>query len=180
MMLLRHAPRPLPMNALLLLLLALTLALPARAADKPFAVNGVGLGSVEADIKKRYPAAHCKPLEWKTDAADRRCDDSRVVVQGSESRITYYLKAGSVVAFDVRFDSTETPRFVRGLRGDWGAPKSESKDVIAKKGKEDREVYKALWEQGRDRALLTSMQDKKRAQLEVSRGGFADEVYRVR
>lgn len=169
------------MKALLLLLVAAAAAVaqPARA-DAPFAVNGVGLGSVEADIKKRYPAAHCKPLEWKTDAADRRCDDSRVVVQGSESRITYYLKAGRVVAFDVRFDSTDTPRFVLGLRGDWGAPKSESKDVIAKKGKEDREVYKVLWERGGDRALLTSMQDRKRAQLEVSRGGFADEVYRVR
>ena len=161
-------------------LLALAAALPALADPKPYAVNGVGLGGIEADVKKRFPAAHCKPLEWKTDAADRRCDDSKVVVHGIESRITYYLKAGAIVAFDVRFDSKDTPRFVNGLRGDWGAPKSESKDVIARKGKEDREVYKVLWESGRDRALLTSLQDRKRAQLEVSRGGFADEVYRVR
>ena len=33
---------------------------------------------------------------------------------------------------------------------------------------------------GRDRAALTSVSDKKRVQLEVSRGNFADEVYRVR
>ena len=101
-------------------------------------------------------------------------------MQGIESRITYYLKAGSIVAFDVRFDSKDTPKMVGGFRGDWGAPKSETKDIISKKGKEDREVTKVLWENGRDRAVLTSMLDKKRAQLEVSRGGFADEVYRVR
>ena len=103
-----------------------------------------------------------------------------MVIYGTESRITYYVKAGTIVAFDLRFDGKDTPRVLNGLRGDWGPPKSESKDVIAKKGKEDREVHKILWESGRDRALLTSMQDKKRAQLEVSRGGFADEVYRVR
>ena len=167
------------MKLLAWIVLAAAFALPAHA-QMAYPVNGVGLGGAESDVKKRYPAAHCKPLEWKTDAADRRCDDSKVVVQGIESRITYYLKAGTIVAFDVRFDSKDTPRFISGMRSDWGAPKSETKDIIAKKGKEDREITKVLWENGRDRAVLTSMLDKKRAQLEVSRGGFADEVYRVR
>ena len=152
---------------------------PAQA-QKPYGVNGVGLGGSEADVKKRYPAAHCKPLEWKTDAADRRCDDAKVVVSGVESRITYYLKAGAVVAFDVRLDNKDLAKFVAGLKGDWGPPKAETKDILSRKGKEDREIYKVLWESGRDRAVLTALQEKKRVQLEVSRGSFAEEVYRVR
>lgn len=152
---------------------------PAQA-QKPYGVNGVGLGGSEADVKKRYPAAHCKALEWKTDAADRRCDDARVVVSGVEARITYYLKAGAIVAFDVRLDYKDVEKFVAGLKGDWGPPKAETRDILSRKGKEDREVYKVLWEGGRDRAVLTALQDKKRVQLEVSRGNFADEVYRVR
>lgn len=149
-------------------------------AQKPFGANSVGLGASEADVKKRYPAAHCKPLEWKTEAAERRCDDSKVVVAGVESRITYYLKANAIVAFDVRFDTKDLARFVDGLKGAYGPPKSETRDILSRKGKEDREVYKVLWENGRDRAVLTALQEKKRAQLEVSRGNFADEVYRVR
>lgn len=160
---------------------ALLLALPGPAhAQNPLAANGVGLGGGEADVKTRYPAAHCKPLEWKTDAADRRCDDAKVVVAGVESRITYYLKAGAIVAFDVRLDYKDLAKFVAGLKGDWGPPKAETRDVLSRKGKEDREVYKVLWETGRDRAVLTAVQDKKRVQLEVSRGNFAEEVYRVR
>lgn len=162
------------------LLLAALLSPPALAQKPPYAVNGVGLGGTEPDVKKRYPSAYCKPLEWKTDAADRRCDDARVVVHGIESRITYYLKAGAIVALDLRFDAKDLARVVGGLKGEWGPPASETKDVVAKKGKEDREIYKVLWESGRDRAALTALQDRKRAQLEVSRGTFADEVYRVR
>jgi len=162
-----------------LFLLAVLFAAPALA-QKPFAANGVPLGGTEADVKKRYPAAHCKPLEWKTDAADRRCDDANISMGGAAAKITFYLKANAIQAFDVRFDTQDTDKIVADLKGIFGPPKSETRDLIYRKGKEDREVYKVLWEAGRDRAVLTALKDKRRGQLEVSRGNFADEVYRVR
>ena len=73
-----------------LLLLGLCLpALPALAYD----INGIAIGGKEIDAKKAMPATHCKPLEWKSDAADRRCDDAKVLVGGVETRITVFLKA---------------------------------------------------------------------------------------
>jgi len=36
------------------------------------------------------------------------------------------------------------------------------------------------WEKGAERAVLTSQLDKKRATLEISRGNFPEEIYRVR
>lgn len=149
-------------------------------AQTSFGANGVALGATESDVKKRFPVVHCKALEWKTDAAERRCDDSKVAIHGVEGRITFYLKANGVVAFDVRFDSKDLDKFVGGLKREFGPPKSETKDVIARKGKQDREVTKVRWESGRDRAVLTALKDRKRAQLEVSRGNFPEEVYRVR
>jgi len=166
------------MRTALLLLLAM-LAGPALA-QKPFAANGVPVGGSEADVKKRFPAAHCKPLEWKSDAADRRCDDAQIAMGGIEAKITFYLKSNAIQAFDVRFDSKDTEKFVADLKAVFGPPKSESRDIISRKGKEDREVYKVLWESGRDRAVLTVLKEKKRAQLEVSRGNFSEEIYRVR
>jgi hypothetical protein len=163
----------------LLLTIAVLLAGPALA-QKPYALNGVPLGGTESEVKKRFPAAHCKALEWKTDAADRRCDDARIAVAGVEAKVTFYLKANAIQAFDLRFDTKDLDKIVGELKGNFGAPKSETRDVIARKGKEDREVLKVLWEAGRDRAVLTALKDKKRGQLEVSRGTFADEVYRVR
>lgn len=167
------------MRTLLASLILAAAAMPANA-QKAYAVNGVGLGNTEAELKKRYPGAHCKPLEWKTDAAQRQCVDAKVAVGGINSRVVYYLKSDSVVAFDVRIDSKDLELFVRNLKLEFGAPVSEARDVIVRKGKDDLEVYKVLWEAGRDRARLSALKDKKRAQLEVSRGGFADEVYRVR
>ncbi len=168
------------MRTLLACLILAAAAVPAHAQRSPYAVNGVGLGNTEAEVKKRYPGAHCKPLEWKTDAAQRRCDDAKVAVGSINSRVTYYLKAGSVVGFDVRIDTKDLELFVRNLKAEFGPPTSEARDVIVRKGKDDLEVYKVLWEAGRDRALLSALKDKKRVQLEVSRGNFADEVYRVR
>lgn len=164
---------------ILALLVSLFLAAPALA-QKPFAANGVPLGGSESDVKARFPAAHCKPLEWKTDAADRRCDDAKIAMGGVEAKITFYLKKGAIQAFDVRFDTKDLDRFSADLKSVFGPPKAETRDIIARPGKEDREVYKVLWESGRDRAILTALKDKKRGQLEVSRGNFADEVYRVR
>ena len=60
---------------------------PALAYD----LGGIALGGKEVDVKKAMPATHCKPLEWKSDAADRRCDDSRAPVGGVETRTTVFL-----------------------------------------------------------------------------------------
>jgi hypothetical protein len=167
------------MKILLMSFLFAAAIAPAHA-QKTFSANGVALGASESDVKKGFPVAHCKALEWKTDAAERRCDDAKIAIHGIEARITFYLKANGVVAFDVRFDSKDLDKFVGGLQREFGPPKSERKDVIARKGRSDREVTKVLWETGRDRAILTALKDRKRAQLEVSRGSFPEEVYRVR
>ena len=36
------------------------------------------------------------------------------------------------------------------------------------------------WERGADQALLTAQLERKRVNVEVSRGNFSDEVYRVK
>src|ERR687884_368902 len=52
------------------------LALPALAA---FDLNDVALGASEQQVKSRFPQANCHPLEWKSRAADLRCDAPNVV-----------------------------------------------------------------------------------------------------
>ena len=81
----------------------LFLALPAFAYD----VNGVGLGAREIDVKKAFPSVHCKALEWKSDAADRRCDDARISFGGVECKLTVYLKSGVIQAFDLRIQDID-------------------------------------------------------------------------
>lgn len=163
-------------RASLALLLSM-LAFPAAAYD----LNGVALGAGEKDVKKAFPAAYCKPLEWKSDASDRRCDDAKASFGGVESKITIYLKKGIVQAFDVRFDTKELDKVGAYLKKRYGPPASEAKDVLeGKGGKGSKGVYKALWESGRDRASLVAQLDKKRAQLTVSRGNWEEEIYRVR
>jgi len=152
------------------------LSLPAFAYD----ANGVALGGHEIDVKKAFPGIHCKALEWKTNAADRRCDDARISFGGIDARITFYLKADAVQAFDVRFDSKDLERMKAQLRGRYGAPLAEATEVVARRDKEDRKIFKMRWEKGADRALLTAQLEKKRGTLEVSRGSFPDEVYRVK
>lgn len=163
------------MKILLAMLLCLT-AWPALAYD----LNGVGLGGREIDVKKAMPSALCKPLEWKSDAAERRCDDAKVAVGGVETRITVFLKADAIQAFEVRFDIKELERMKVHLRKRWGEPLAEATEVIARRDKPDRKVFKMRWEKGAERALLVAQLEKKRASLEVSRGSFPVEIYRIK
>jgi len=158
-------------------LLVLALLPPAALA---YEVNGVRLGGKEVDVKRAFPGAHCKPLEWKSDAADRRCDDGRMSLGGAQARITVFLKAGAVQAFELRFDTMDLERVKATLRSTWGAPLAEATETISRKNREDRKVFKMRWEKGADRAILTAQLERKRAGLEVSRGDFPEEIYRVR
>ena len=154
----------------------LFLSLPATAYD----VNGVRLGGREVDVKKAFPSVHCKALEWKSNAADRRCDDARISLGGVLARITVFLKADVIQAYDLRFDVKELERVKAHLKARWGAPLAEATEVIARRDKEDRKVFKMRWEKGADRALLVAQLEKKNATLEISRGNFPQEIYRVR
>ena len=151
-------------------------ALPAFGYD----LNGVKLGGKELDVKKAYPSAHCKALEWRTDAASRRCDDPRVALGGVFARITVFLKADAIQGYELRFDTKDLERVKAALVARWGAPLAEATEVISKKDKEDRKVFKMRWEKGADLAILTAQLDKKRGGVDVSRGNFATEIYRVR
>jgi len=152
------------------------LPFPALAYD----LNGIAIGGTEIDAKKAMPSTLCKPLEWKSDAADRRCDDAKVAVGGVETRITVFIKAGVIQAYDARFDIKELERMKAHLRARWGAPLAEAMDVISRTGKEDRKVFKMRWEKGEERAVLTAQMEKKRVSIEVSRGNFPVEIYRIR
>lgn len=156
----------------------LAVSLPALAYD----VNGVKLGGREGDVKKAFPSVRCKALEWKSDAADRRCDDARIALNGVAARITVFLKADAIQELDLRFDVKDLERVKATLKARWGAPLAEATDTIAGRGKDDkdRQVYKMRWEKGADRAILTAQLEKKRATLEITRGRFAEEIYRVR
>jgi hypothetical protein len=160
---------------LLPLLLCLA-ALPALGYD----LNGVKLGGKETDVKKAFPSAHCKALEWRTDAASRRCDDARVALGGVLTKITVFLKADSIQGYELRFDTKDLERVKAALRAQWGAPLAEATEVISKKDREDRKIFKMRWEKGADLAILTAQLDKKRGGVDVSRGNFATEIYRVR
>jgi hypothetical protein len=142
--------------------------------------NGVALGASESEVTDVFPGVHCQPLEWKSSAADRRCDDARIEFAGVRARITFYLKDGSVQAFSVRFNPDDRERVVRYLKSRYGEPKSERTDTFGREGKPDRQVYKVRWEAGRDKALLSVQLSRRHAQLEVSRGNFEQEIYKVR
>lgn len=144
-----------------------------------FDANGVQLGGRESDVRKSFPGARCKPLEWRTEAADRRCDDAEVLLGGVQSRITFYLKKDSVRGFDVRFDVVDLDRMVGFLKSRFGAPSAEARDAIQRKGGNPREVYSVRWEKAGDHALLTAQMEKRRASLTVSRGDFDEAIYRV-
>lgn len=154
----------------------LFLSLPAIAYD----INGVRLGGREVEVKKAFPSAHCKPLEWKSRAADRRCDDASISLGGAQARITVFIKADVIQAYDLRFDISDLERVKTHLKARWGAPLAEATEVIARRDKEDRKVFKMRWEKGADRALLVAQLEKKNATLEISRGSFPEEIYRVR
>jgi hypothetical protein len=158
---------------------ALAFAAPLCAA---YEVNGVALGSNEVAIKKAFPSAYCRPLEWRSDAADRRCDDARIAFAGVRARVTVYLRGDAVQAFTVRFDTHNRDKIVAHFRSRWGAATREITEPIPRKDKDKKpkQVTKVRWDKGNDHALLTAQEDRKRAMLEVWRGNFADEIYRVR
>ena len=157
-------------------LLSCLFSLPAQAYD----LGGIALGGKEIDVKKSMPATNCKALEWKSDAADRRCDDARVPVGGVETRTTVFLKAGVIQAYDVRFNIKDLDRMKAHLKARWGEPLAEVTEVVARDAKQDRKVFKMRWEKGAERAILTAQLEKRRVSLEVSRGNFPEEIYRVK
>ena len=165
-------------------LAALALALTAPMA-LAYEVNGVPIGGDEQAAKKAFPSAHCKALEWASTVADRRCDDAKISLAGVPARVTVYLKTGVIQAISVRFDVRDRERVVAHLASRWGKPSAEKTETVVRKGKdgqakEDRKIYKANWEKGNERALVTVQSDRKRAALEVWRGNFIDEIYKVR
>jgi hypothetical protein len=123
--------------------------LPLPLAAAAYDINGVGLGGKELDVKKTFPTAHCKALEWKSNAADRRCDDAKVSMDGIETRVTVYLKADVIQAFDLRFDIKDLERGKKSLQARWGAPLAEATDIFAQKNKPDRKVFKMRCGEGR-------------------------------
>jgi hypothetical protein len=157
-------------------LILLALALPAWGYD----ANGVALGAPEVEVRKAFPSARCRALEWKSQAAERRCDDAKIVFGGAEARITVYLKADRVRAFDVRFDERDLERVAGFLKARYGKPLAETREKIERRGGEAREIFKIRWERGEERALLTSQQKRKRVDLNVWQGNFDEEIYRIR
>jgi hypothetical protein len=154
--------------------------LAAGNAAATYDASGVPLGGSERDVKMRFPSAHCRPLEWSSTAADRRCDDARISFDGVTGRITFYLKKDAIQAFDLRFDTRDLKRVVAVLKKSYGDPLTETQDKIEREGDGIRVVYKALWESGRDRALLVAPMQKRRSRLTASRGNFEEEIYRIR
>lgn len=138
--------------------------------------NEVALGASEKAVLKQFPTAHCAALQWKSRAAERRCDDSKIVFGGVPGRITFYLKGDRVEAFDVRFDTKDADRMAAFLKKRYGAPAEETRANPEARGP----VYKVEWKKGEERAVLTSQTQKTRASLTVWRGDFEDEIYRVR
>jgi hypothetical protein len=158
--------------------IALILALAAGPAAG-FDANGVALGASEAEVLKGFPAAHCKPMDWRTAAADRRCDDAPARFGDVDARITFFLKADAVQAFDVRFAAKDLERMAQYLKGRYGAPDAQAREKIERRGAA-RELYKLRWKQGADSAVLTSQRGRRRVDLNVWRGDFDTEIYKFR
>jgi hypothetical protein len=153
----------------------------AGCASAAYDANGVSLGASEKAVLQQFPSAYCKPLQWTSQAADRRCDDAKVVIGGVPSRITFYLKKDRVQAFDVRLESKDADQLAAFLKKRYGAPNGETRDKFETGDKRGPgELYKVHWEKGGERAVLTSLSEKRRAFFSVSRGDFEEEIYRVR
>jgi len=162
-------------------ILALAMMLFAGAASAAYDANGVALDATEKAVLQQFPSAYCQALQWTSRAADRRCDDSRVVIGGVMGRITFYLKKDRVQAFDVRVDSKDADQLAAFLKKRYGTPSGETRDKFEKGDKRGTgELYKVHWEKDGERAVLTSLTEKRRAVLTVSRGDFEEEIYRVR
>jgi len=157
-------------------LILLFAALPAWGFD----ANGVSLGADEEQVHKVFPSAHCRALEWKSRAAERRCDDAKIVFGGAPARITIYLKADRVQAFDVRFDEHDLQRVAAFLKQRYGKPLAEQRQSYERRGGPPREITKVRWEKGAQRAVLSSQLKRKRVDLNVWLGNFDQEIYRIR
>jgi hypothetical protein len=151
-------------------LLLLVLLSAAGAAQAALDAEGVPIGAREADIKKPFPSAYCKPLEWKSRVADRRCDDGKGRFAGATVRITFYLRQDAVEAFDVRFSRRDTDRIAAALVERYGKPALE---------KRDDKGLRLEWREQAVRAVLDAPADKRRGSLLVARGNFEDEIYKV-
>ena len=152
-------------------------ALAATSSAAAFDAVGVKLGDRESAVRRALPSAHCKPLEWTSRAADRRCDDAKVVLAGTTVRATFYIKNDVVQAFDLRFHSRDAEQMASFLKTQYGKPVSETREAPA--DKPGRSVYKVLWQKGKDKAVLVSQLQSRRASVLVSRGNFDEEIYKV-
>ena len=158
-----------------LLILLVFLSAPVWAA---YDANEIVLGATEKAITAKFPSAHCKKLEWESLAADRRCDDAKILFGGAQARITFYLKQDRVQAFDVRFDHRDTERMAAFLKSRYGTPASEVREK--RDARSGGDLVKLQWKKGDEHALLTSQSERRRASLSVWRGDFETEIYRVR
>ena len=148
---------------------ALSLLLFAAGSAHAYDVNGVALGASEKDLLQKFPYANCRALEWPSRAADRRCDDSRIIFGGVDASVTFYLRNGTVEGFDVRLEHSDVAGIVKFLRTRYGTPAFEGPGPVI-----------AQWKNKADRATITSEKGRRRASLLVSRGTFEDEIYKVR
>jgi hypothetical protein len=162
--------------------MAMLMLFALSGAAAAYDANGVALGGSEDELKKRFPSARCQALEWKSKAADRRCDDAKIAFAGGvQARITFYLNRSVVQAFDIRFDTRDVDRVTGFLKKQYGAPSAEATDdLTGKDGKTVRQIDKARWEKEHDRVVLVSEKGKGRTSLLASRGNFEEEIYRVR
>ena len=156
----------------------LSLLLLAAAPALAFDANGVALGASEAQVLKAFPEARCKAMDWKTDAADRRCDKATAQIAGAEARITFYLRKDAVQAFDVRFAEKDLRGVVAQLKERYGKPESEGPVTHQRRG-DARTIYRVRWERGDERAVLSSMTGRHRVDLSVWRGNFDTEIHRI-
>lgn len=166
-------------------LAAALLLLLVSAGAMAYDLNGVAIGGKEIQVKQKFPSVRCQTLEWKSKAADRRCDDAKIAFAGGVAgRVTFYLKSDAIQAFDVRFETRALERVTAFLKKQYGAPVGEVHDSIERKDKTPRKFYKVRWEKGsgsaREQAVLIAELEKSRSSLLVSRGDFEEEIYRVR
>jgi len=162
------------MESIALILFAL-----AAPPSGTFEAGGVALGASEVAVMKAYPSARCQPMAWKTEAADRRCDDAAAGFAGAEARIAFYLRKDRLQAFDVRFRASDLERVAAYVKGRWGEPDADRVEVYGRRG-DEREVRKLRWKKGADQAVITSHVGRSRAELNVWRGDFDTEVYEIR
>jgi hypothetical protein len=152
-----------------------SLVLVAGAASAAYDVNDVKLGAAEHDITQRFPNAHCRALEWPSRAADRRCDDSRIMWNGVDASVTFYLKRDAVEGFDVRFDHRDTPTVLKFLQSRYGKPLAEPQASVKPPA-----AVTVEWKAEDQRARLSSEPGRRRASVLVWRGAFEEEIYKVR